>query len=96
MAYDDYRAKLIEAYYINQLNEFFGGFDVKKPTVILLPGGMGSELTRTRGPFPQQPNLFNDTIWMDLSLLTGDAKKLQVQKNVRDLDSFVVAANGPV
>jgi pimeloyl-ACP methyl ester carboxylesterase len=96
MSYDQYRRALITSFYSWQLDQFLNGFDSNCPTVILLPGGMGSELDRTMYPYPTSPNGMSETIWMDYEIIFGDALKLEIQQNARDIQSFVVAANGPL
>src|SRR3954469_17728001 len=98
MDYATYRIKLIEAFYRFQLKEFLKTFRPEQPTVILLPGGMGSQLDRTCVPFPEEPNTFDETVWMDKGILisTGDALKLEVDSAERDIGSFVIGGNGPL
>ena len=52
MPYEDYRTDLIELYYQNQLETLMSGYNPGQPTVILLPGIMGSQLMRTAKPYP--------------------------------------------
>ena len=101
MSYEDYRKQQIQAFLHLQLRRFLDGFNPHSPTVILLPGGMGSELARTRRPFneaaPPNPNPIDDTIWMDIGVVfNSDALKLEIRNDLRDYKSFVVTADGPV
>jgi pimeloyl-ACP methyl ester carboxylesterase len=94
MTYEQYRFAEITAFYEGQLDQFLNGFDVRRPTVLLLPGGMGSQLERTAYPYPRNPNAINDTIWVDLGIIFNqDALKLEIETRVRDKDSYVVAAD---
>ena len=96
MDYAKYRIKLIEAFYRFQLKEFLKTFRPDQPTIILLPGGMGSQLDRTCDPFPKEPNTFDERVWADLGILvsTGDALKLEIDSVERDIGAFVIAGKG--
>jgi hypothetical protein len=97
MSYSQYRLAQIQSFYWWQLSQFLNGFDGSKPTIILLPGGMGSELDRTARAYPANPNGMDETIWLDLGIIfLKDALKLEIEKNLKDKDSFVVAAHGPL
>ncbi len=98
MDYATYRIRLIEAFYRFQLKEFLKTFRPDQPTVILLPGGMGSQLDRSCDPFPKEPNTFDETVWIDAGILvsTGDALKLEIDSAERDIGAFVIAGNGPL
>jgi hypothetical protein len=98
MSYDQYRLAQITSFNLWQLSQFLNGFDSSKPTVILLPGGMGSQLDRTQNPYPDSPNGMDITIWVDLigMIFEQDALKLEIERNLHDKDSFVVAADGPL
>jgi pimeloyl-ACP methyl ester carboxylesterase len=96
--YEDYRAVLIDEYYANQLETLVSGFNPERKTVILLPGGMGSQLQRTEHPFPEKPNPPDDVIWLDAGIfgLPADGLKLEIDKARKDIDAYVVAARGPI
>jgi pimeloyl-ACP methyl ester carboxylesterase len=96
MTYDQYRKELIEGYYDYQLESLMSGYDPDKPTIILLPGGMGSQLERTEHKYPKNPNVINDVIWLDAGIIVNDGPKLEINPAGEDLDRYVVAAHGPV
>src|SRR5258705_8094104 len=98
MNYDQYRKTLIADYYDYQLESLLvNGFNPNNPTVILLPGGMGSQLESTEKPYPESPNIISDVIWLDLGIATSlDALKMEVDDRGRDKNSYVVAPHGPV
>lgn len=99
MDYGKYRLDLLKLFYRFQLNEFLvKRFRPDWPTIILLPGGMGSQLNRTRRPFPNEPNFFVETVWMDAGIFVGpmDARTLEIDSAQQDIDAFVVGANGPL
>ena len=96
VSYEKYRKDLIEGYYDHQLEGLMSGYDPANPTVILLPGGMGSQLERTESKYPASPNVINDVIWMDAGIVgRRDALKLEITPAGEDLDRYVVAAHGP-
>src|SRR5215213_628543 len=94
MPYEDYRTDLIELYYQNQLETLMSGYNPGQPTVILLPGIMGSQLMRTAKPYPASPNVPTEIVWMNIGILSNDALKLEIDVQGKDLDSFVIAAYG--
>jgi pimeloyl-ACP methyl ester carboxylesterase len=101
MSYDSYRKAKIQGYYDYQLETLVSSFNPNRPTVILLPGGMGSQLERTEHPVGTEPNVINDVIWIDIGIFwpKKDAVKLQIQINggeERDKDSYVIAPHGPL
>ena len=101
MSYDSYRKAKIEGYYDAQLETLVSSFDPNMPTVILLPGGMGSQLERTEHPVGTEPNVINDVIWVDWGIFKPkkDAVKLQIEISggvERDKDSHVIAPHGPL
>ena len=96
MTYDEYRRILIDQYYDYQLESFINGFAPGKPNVILLPGGMGSQLERTSQSFPASPNVINDVVWLDFGIAAGDALTLEIDNDGRDYEFHVIGAHGPV
>src|SRR5262249_250408 len=71
----------------------------KQRTVIFLPGGMGSELTRATTRFSGAPggNYDYETLWVDLAKIFLDEGALLLQMNGNEDDNrqFIVA-NGPL
>jgi hypothetical protein len=101
MSYETYRKLKIEGYYEHQLQSLLSSFNPNNPTVILLPGGMGSQLERTEYPVGTEPNVINDIAWVDLGIFWPklDARSLEIEargREERDKDSHVVAAHGPL
>jgi pimeloyl-ACP methyl ester carboxylesterase len=96
--YEQYRVSLIKKYYDYQLETLMSEFDPRRKTVILLPGGMGSQLERTESAYPASPNIINDVVWLDLGVAPPiyDALKLEMDDAGQDKDAFVIAAHGPV
>ena len=98
MAYEDYRKDLIAGYYAHQLETLMSGYQPNQPTIILLPGGMGSQLERSESKYPASPNVINDVVWVDLGIAWPkyDARKLEMTAQQEDLDKYVIAAHGPM
>jgi hypothetical protein len=96
MDYAKYRITLIEAFYRFQLKEFLKTFRPGQPTIILPPGGMGSQLDRTCNAFTEEPSTFDETVWTDKGILVDDALALEIDSADRDIGAFVVAGNGPL
>jgi len=95
--YENYRTRLIDLYYDNQLETLVSRFQPNRKTVILLPGGMASQLQRTREAFPTWPNVPQDVIWLNVGLLTlRDGLKLEIDDAGKDKDAYVVVAHGPI
>lgn len=68
-------------------------------TIILLPGGMGSQLNRSKQVFNEiPPGLVEvDPIWMDVGILFhGDALKLEIDQEGRDMGAYIVIPDGPL
>jgi hypothetical protein len=97
MSYETYRKQFIANYYDYQLEQLVSQFRPTRDTVILLPGGMGSQLERTRDPYPSNANVFTDVVWVDPGIVFAlDALKLEIDAQGKDKDSHVIAAHGPV
>jgi pimeloyl-ACP methyl ester carboxylesterase len=98
MSYQQFRKAMLEARAREVVRTLLGRMNPNKPTVILLPGGMGSELARSRRAYSDNapPSSFGDVVWMDLGIfLMSDGAKLMIDANGRDLDDYVVGAVGP-
>lgn len=79
------------------LDAFFLDFDPAKPTIVLLPGGLGSTLKQNFWPFfgfPQPVTAFRSVIWVDLGLLFGDALRLPIDADGFDTGHRIVVAKG--
>lgn len=98
MSYERYRADLIGRYFDYQLELFVNRYHPDKKSLILLPGGMGSQLERTGSPYPTSPNVITNVVWIGLGIAPPflDALKLEIDLRGKDKDSFVVAPHGPL
>ncbi|HUJ99351.1 MAG TPA: hypothetical protein VLV85_13980 [Stellaceae bacterium] len=80
-----------------ELTRFVQDYKRGRPTVILLPGGLGSDLQRARQAFhdgdPAQ-QLDYDIAWLDASILC-DAMELGMAGDI-DVGDHICIANGPV
>lgn len=65
-----------------------------RKTIILFPGGMGSNLKWARTPHGATP-YFYDRIWLDCPIMTGGAHRLKMNGDV-DIDRQFVIADGCV
>jgi len=66
-----------------------------RKTLILFPGGMGSQLARASVPDGIGPPYFYDTVWLDCSIVFGAALQLTMAAD-NDLNKQYVIANGCV
>ena len=70
------------------------------PTIIVLPGGMGSQLDRSNRRYTWDADLpFEryDPIWMDLGILfDNDALLLEIQGSGKDVGDHVIIPDGPL
>jgi pimeloyl-ACP methyl ester carboxylesterase len=69
-------------------------------TIVLLPGGMGSQLDQSRRPFSGKATQDlgpYDPIWVDLGLLFDrDARGLEIEADGRDKGGHIVRPSGPI
>lgn len=98
MSYSDWRKRLIQGKYNATINEFANGYKLGKPTVVLLPGGMGSQLDRSVEPYQghQLPPSDYETVWLDDGIFDGEGRSLLIDTNGRDRDRHVIVPNGPL
>ena len=81
------------------LDAFFNDFDPAKPSIVLLPGGLGSTLRQSYTAFnghPQPPSAFRRVIWVDMGVLFGSAYRLPIDKDGFDTGHKIVVAKGDV
>lgn len=84
----------------HRIEDFARRYRPGRPTVVLLPGGMGSQLDRSIRPYRKandKPFERYDPIWMDLGIVFGkDAVKLKIQDSGRDADDHIIIPDGPL
>jgi len=97
---DAYRKEVLEQTRIRQkedMDEFFDAFRKDRRTVILLPGGMGSQLYRADRPFEEGTNgpYRFDEIWLDRGIFgpARDGLKLVIDQDGFDLNRHIVVAD---
>ena len=75
-------------------------YDPNKETVIMLPGGLASQLERSKDKYkPNKKSNFEnyDNVWIDLGIIfKKDANKLEITEEGRDKDDHIVIPNGPL
>jgi hypothetical protein len=81
LVYADARDQAVRDAFKPVLNGLVAKYDPNKPTVILLPGGMGSQLDRSNFAYTGDPISFADfsVVWIGLGVvLSQDALKLEI------------------
>lgn len=99
MAYHDWRTNAILSEYDEVIRNFVDGYKFSRPTVVLLPGGMGSRLRRSSHPYQRGSiaAIPDSTVWFDLdTLIGGEARTLEIQSNDRDQGGHVIVPKGPL
>lgn len=83
----------------DDVDYFLETFKEDKESVILLPGGGGSNLWHADKKFDQVSDPRNyvfDLIWLDLGIAFGDAKAIKIGRNGRDVGERVIVGDGDV
>ena len=100
MSYKSARAHEIRSQNIRMARELVERYDPNKKTVILLPGGLGSRLERTKKPYSDNspgPFTLYERIWMDWGIIFDeDALTMEIKSDGRDKGNRIVRANGPL
>ena len=98
LTYAEARAETLRAADNHLVNRLLSGYQPGDRTIILLPGGMGSQLDRSLRRYPKAlPYLEYDPIWMDLGVIFGgDALDLVISEASEDVRRHVVVPNGPL
>lgn len=99
MNYDTWRTTSIRNIYASAIRSLVARYHRGEPTVILLPGGMGSQLDRSleaHTPQALPPEIY-DPVWADVGLLFNqDALTLEIDAQGRDRDRHVILPDGPL
>ena len=99
MSYTDARNQAAFDAAKSTLDDLLARYDPGQPTVILLPGGMGSQLDRSNQPYAGNPLSFSDfgVIWIgDGIIFNQDALKLEIDAQGEDDGQFIVVPDGPL
>ncbi len=99
MGYEDVRRNEIKAAHDRHIEEFARTYKRNRPTIMLLPGGMGSQIDRSLKPYSgNTPAAFKyDPIWMDPGIVFDDeALQLEIKPDDHDIDDHICIPNGPL
>ena len=99
MSYNSVRKKEICAAHNRHIEEFARNYKRKRPTILFLPGGMGSQIDRSVGPYTgnASPAFMYDPIWMDPGIVFDkEALQLEIEPNSHDVDDHICIPNGPL
>ena len=99
MSYDIGRTNAIRRAYAGHIKSFVERYIRGRKTVVLLPGGMGSQLDFSPRPYDGVPMSFSqyETAWMDIGVIFDhDALKLEIDDQGRDKNGHIVVPNGPL
>lgn len=100
MDYQNARKLEIRDTHARRIEAFARTYKKNRPTIVLIPGGMGSQIDRSAKPFRGNASLpFKkfDPIWMDLGIIFDrEALQLEIKDNGHDLDNHICIPNGPV
>jgi pimeloyl-ACP methyl ester carboxylesterase len=100
MSYDSTRRRIIHDIHQARIIEYAKRYRPGFPTIVLLPGGMGSQLDRSPQAYTGDgsvPGTGFQNVWLDLGVFFGrDAELVEIQSTDLDLDDHIVVANGPL
>lgn len=99
MSYSDWRTRAIRSVANRNIRDFLGDYRIGRPTVLLIPGGMGSQLDRSIEAYAEgrMPPSDYDPVWIDFGILfDGEARTLRIEDSGRDRDDHVIVADGPL
>ena len=97
MTYENARSAEIHDAHQRVIDQFALTYRVGQPTVLLLPGGMGSHLDRSTKPFDGTPCAEFDPVWMDSEIFFGhDAVHLAINDDNHDIGDHLIVATGPL
>lgn len=100
MSYDSTRGRIIRDIHQARITEYAKRYRPGFPTIVLLPGGMGSQLDRSPQPFTVDgsvPGTGFQNVWLDLGVFFGnDAELVEIQSTDKDLGDHIIVANGPL
>src|SRR5579859_5080637 len=99
MDYNDGRNLAVADAYKSVRSALLAGYKPGAPLVVLLPGGMGSQLDRSPTAFAGDPIVFDDyeVAWLSLDLLfRRSGLTLDIDPQGQDLQRFIIVPDGPV
>ena len=98
MSYSTVRRAEVHGSFDRRLTDFAAEFDPSGRTIVLLPGGMGSQLNRSARKYKEDAAGLEDyrPLWITLGLLFGDAPKLAIGEDDRDEGGHMIVPDGPL
>ncbi len=100
MTYDQARRRAIRDALGSRIEHFARSYRPGEPTVVFLPGGMGSQLDQSKKRYQgtsTPPFTEYDPVWIDFGILfNGDALKLEIRLDGRDYRNHVIIPDGPL
>ena len=100
MRYENARRLEIRDSHSRAVEEFARTYKKARPTIVFLPGGMGSQIDRTGKPYRGAASLpFKnyDPIWIDLGIIfDNEALQLEIKPNGHDIGNHICIPNGPL
>jgi pimeloyl-ACP methyl ester carboxylesterase len=100
MSYETARKLEVHDAHMRLIETFANTYICGRPTVVLLPGGLGSHLERSVRPYKNDSSLpmeLYDPVWMDLEILFGrDADLLEILPSGHDRDEHIIIPDGPL
>ncbi len=99
MSYESARTLEIGDAYARRVEDFAREYRPGRASIVLIPGGMGSQLDRSGEPYEDDGSLpFHayDPVWMDVGILSGDALHLEINSDGRDQEGHIIVPNGPL
>jgi len=99
MSYADARNQATRDAFKSVLDGLVAQYKPAWPTVILLPGGMGSQLDRSNAPYASNPIDFRDfkTLWVSAGVLLEQAALgLEMDTAEHDVGNYLIVPDGPI
>jgi Lecithin:cholesterol acyltransferase len=100
MSYEIARIHEIHDAHQRVIDIFAKTYRCGQPTIVLLPGGMGSHLDRSTRPFVNDHSIpfpMYNPVWMDLEMIFGrDLELLRMEGNGHDAGEHMVIPTGPL
>jgi hypothetical protein len=100
MSYEIARNHEIHDAHQRVIDIFAKSYRCGQPTIVLLPGGMGSHLDRSTSPYVNDQSIpfpMYDPVWMDLEMIFGrDLELLRIEATGHDAGNHMIVPTGPL
>jgi hypothetical protein len=99
MDYNFARSQAVRDSYAKNVQDFLDHYRAGAPTVVMLPGGMGSQLDRSPEAYHGSAMSFLDytPVWLSPGVLfRGDALTLEMDGAGHDIRDFIIVPDGPL